>query len=148
MKRFTCTVDIDLPRTRVIELFDDPDNMRHWQDGFESFEHVSGDPGTPGAQAIVKYNMRGRKFDLLETVIKRELPQESHGTYEGDWGKNSMNNYFEELGPDKTRWRSELEYTEVKSIMMKLMNFMMPGMAQKQTQKWLDQFKAFAEENP
>lgn len=148
MKPFTCTVDIDLPRTRVIELFDNPDNMKHWQDGFESFEHVAGNPGEPGAQSIVRYNMKGRKFELLETVIKRELPKQFHGTYEGHWGKNSMNNYFEELSPERTRWRAELEYTEVNSLMMKLMGFFMPGMFKRQTQKWLDQFKAFAEGNP
>lgn len=148
MRPFTCTVDIDLPRTRVVELFDDPENMKHWQDGFESYGHVSGNPGKTGAQAIIKYNMKGRKFDLLETVTKNALPDELHGSYEGDWGKNTMNNYFEELGPHKTRWRAELEYIEVNSLMMKLMGFLMPGMFRKQTQKWLDQFKVFAEKNP
>lgn len=148
MKRFTCIVDIDLPRDRVIELFDDPGNMKHWQDGFESFEHVAGNPGETGAQAIIRYNMRGKKFELLETVIKRDVPREFHGTYEGDWGKNSMDNYFEEIGQTKTRWRAEVEYTQVNSLMMNIMNFLMPGMARKQTQKWLNQFKVFAEMNP
>lgn len=146
MKPFTCTVDIELPRTRVIEFFDNPENMKHWQDGFVSYEHVSGNPGQVGAQTVIKYSMRGRTFDLLETVTKRSLPEELHGTYEGSWGKNSMKNYFEELGSHETRWRAELEYTEIKSVMMKLMSFIMPGMFKKQTQKWLDQFKAFAEE--
>jgi len=34
------SVEIDLPRDRVIELFDDADNMVKWQSGLQSFEHM------------------------------------------------------------------------------------------------------------
>lgn len=145
--KFTCIVDIDKSREEVIHLFDNPDNMKHWQDGFVSFAHKSGTPGTEGAQSIVKYDMKGRKMDLLETVTKRNLPEEFHGTYEGDFGKNTMHNFFEVLGPKQTRWRSELEYIKMNGFIMKAMAIIMPSMFRKQTQKWMDQFKTFAEGN-
>lgn len=45
----------------------------------------------------------------------------------------------------KTKYISEIEYTHFKGFMNKMMALHMPGMFKKQTQKWLDQFKAFAE---
>ena len=145
--KFTCTVDIAKNRAAVVLLFDNPDNMQHWQDGFLSFEHKSGSPGKAGAQSTIKYDVKGRKMTLLETVTKNDLPEEFHGTYEGDFGKNTMHNYFEVLGPESTRWRSELEYLETNGFIMKTMALLMPGIFKKQTQKWMDQFKAFAEKS-
>ena len=49
--KFTCQVDINLPIKKVIELFDNPDNMKHWQDGLVSFKHLSGRPGEVGAKS-------------------------------------------------------------------------------------------------
>ena len=144
--KFRCSVDIDLSRDKVVELFDNPDNMQHWQDGFVSFEHISGTPGEVGAQSHVTYDMRGKKMVLLETVTVKNLPNAFHGTYQGDFGKNTMHNYFEVLDPNKTRWRAELDYIQMNGFMMKMMARLMPGMFRKQTQKWMDQFKEWSEE--
>lgn len=143
--KFTCSVDIDLPRDSVVKIFDNPENMQYWQDGFISYEPKSGKIGQTGAQSIVKYDIKGRKMTLLETVTLRNLPDEFHGSYEGDYGKNTMNNYFEILDNNKTRWRSEVEYIEMNHFMMKIMAKLMPSMFKKQTQKWMDQFKVFSE---
>ncbi len=143
--KFTCTVDIELPRERVIELFDNPDNMIHWQDGFVSFEHVSGEAGEPGAQSHVTYKMGSREMVLLETVVLRDLPHAFHGTYEGTFGKNSMNNYFEELDTNKTRWKADVHYMQANGFIMKVMTKVFPGKMKKSTQKWMDQFKSWSE---
>ena len=147
--KFTCSVDIDLPRKRVIELFDNPDNMKEWQDGFVSFAPISGTPGQPGAKSRIIYKMgkKGKQFELIETVSVRNLPDEFSGTYEHKHMTNSMKNTFVELGENKTRWNAYLEYNKLNGFMIKLMMKIMPGMARKQTQKWLDQFKVFAEKS-
>ena len=49
--KYTCKLVINLPRERMVELFDDPDNMVKWMEGLRSFEHVSGTPGRPGAKS-------------------------------------------------------------------------------------------------
>ena len=36
---------INLPRLRVIELFDNPDNLLKWQPGLKSFKLVEGEAG-------------------------------------------------------------------------------------------------------
>jgi len=139
--KFLCKVDIDLPRSEVIPIFDNPENMKFWQDDFISFEHLTGEPGTSGATSRVKY----KRVELIETIIERRLPEAFHGSYEGSWGKNVMYNYFEETGTQSTRWTAEVEYTEMNNFMMKFMGKFFPSMFRKQTQKWMDQFKTFAE---
>ncbi|MCR9290538.1 MAG: SRPBCC family protein [Bacteroidetes bacterium] len=144
--KFKCQVDIDLPINKVIELFDNPDNMKEWQDGFERFEHLSGVSGEPGAKAKITYDMGKRgKMELIETVLVRNLPHEFSGTYEHKHMTNSMKNSFEEVGANKTRWVAELHYTKLNGFMIKMMAFFFPRMFKKQTQKWMDQFKVFAE---
>lgn len=143
--KFRCSVDINLPREKVIKLFDNPDNMKHWQDGFISFKHHEGKQGQPGARSIITYNINGREMELTETVLVRNLPEEFSGTYESVHTFNHMRNYFKEIEPEKTRWVAEIEYTELRGLMMKIMSWVAPGMFKKQTQKWMDQFKAFAE---
>jgi hypothetical protein len=45
MKEYTVEIEIALPRHRVIELFDNPNNLVRWQTGLQSVEHISGEPG-------------------------------------------------------------------------------------------------------
>ncbi len=143
--KFTCIVDIDLPRDKVIEIFDNPDNMKHWQDGFISFKHLSGNPGEVGAKSVVNYENRGKPFELIETILVRDLPHEFTGTYEHTSMTNTMQNLFTETDNGGTRWTAHIEYTKLKGFMLKMMVFLMPSMFKKQVQKWMDQLKAFAE---
>lgn len=43
--KYELEITINLPRERVIELFDNPDNLKKWQEGLQSFSHRSGTPG-------------------------------------------------------------------------------------------------------
>jgi hypothetical protein len=58
---------------------------------------------------------------------------------------NTMTNSFTELPGNKTRYTTGIGYAKFIGILPKLMAWLMPNMAKKQNQKWLDQFKAFAE---
>lgn len=143
--KFKCQVDIDLPRKKVIELFDNADNLKHWQDGFISFEHLTGEPGEVGSTARMMYDMNGRPMELIETITVKNFPDEFSGMYVHKHTTNSMVNKFESLATNKTRWTAEIDYTKLNGFMIKMMAFLMPGMFKKQTQKWLNQFKEFAE---
>ncbi len=145
MKSFIVAVEIDLPRERVIELFDNPDNLYKWQTGLQSFEHVSGEPGQPGAVSKFVYQQGKQRIELTETITKRNLPDEFNGTYSWGGGSNTMHNRFIELAPDRTRWESTCDY-QFTSVMLKLMGLFMSGMFRKQTLKFMQNFKAFAEE--
>ncbi|MEM7454086.1 MAG: SRPBCC family protein [Planctomycetota bacterium] len=145
MKPYTVSIDIDLPRDKVIELFDDPDNLFKWQNGLQSFDHVSGEPGQPGAVSRMVYLNGKHRIELMETITVRNLPDEFSGIYAWGGGSNTLVNKFIELAPDRTRWESTCTYT-MKSLMLKFMGFFFPGMFKEQNMKFLRNFKAFAED--
>ena len=121
------------------------DGLFKWQTGLQSFEPVSGEPGQPGAKSKLVFLNGKHRIELIETVTVRNLPDEFHGTYEWDGGKNTLENRFIELAPNRTKWESTCEY-ELSHFMLKMMGFFFPGMFRKQNLKFLQDFKAFAEE--
>lgn len=141
--KYTCEVTINLPRQRVTALFDDPDNLKKWQPGLQTFEPVSGEPGQPGAKSRLVYHQGGRTIEMIETVTARNLPDEFSGAYEAKGVFNRITNRFYEDGPDKTRWVAQNEFDF--SGVMRLFAFFMRGAFPKQTQKDMNRFKAFAE---
>jgi hypothetical protein len=144
MKPYTAEIEIELPRDRVIELFDNSDNVFKWQNGLQSFDHVEGEPGQPGAVSKLVYDDGKHRIELTETVTKRNLPDEFDGTYEWSSGMNTLNNRFIEIGPNRTKWESTCEY-EFRGFMLKLMGIFAPGMFRKQNLKFMENFKRFAE---
>ncbi len=141
--KYTCEVEIDLPRDRVIELFDNPDNLPKWQPGLKSFEHQSGALGKPGAKSHLVYDMNGRRVEMVETILKRELPAEFSATYDAKGVKNWVSNRFFEEGPQKTRWVMDNEFKF--SGLMAVMAIFMRGAFPKQTLEDMNRFKDFAE---
>ncbi len=142
--KYTTEITIDLPRDEFIKKLDNPENMKHWQRGLVSYEHLSENPGMEGAQMALKYKMGKREFEMVETIIKRNPPEEFHTTYDTKGVHNIQKNYFKEED-FKTRWISESEF-QFSGFGMKVMAFLMPGAFKKQSMKYLQDFKAFAEE--
>ena len=142
--KYTTEIEIKLPRKRVIELFDDPDNLSKWQEGFVSFEPISGKAGEEGSRAKLKYKMGKREIEMIETITRRELPDIFNGTYEAKGVFNIIENQFVDNG-DKTTWVSVNEF-QFKGF-MKLFAIFMPGAFKKQTLKYMQDFKKFAEES-
>ena len=143
--KFTCSVEIDLPVEKVVELYDDPENLIEWQDGFVAIEPISGTPGEEGAKSKMVYMIRDQEMEIIETIKVNNLPEEKTGLYEHKHMVNTMTSRFKEISPDKSLYEAEIEYTKFIGFVPKLMAFLMPGVFKKQTQKWLDQFKTFAE---
>ena len=141
---YTETIDIHLPRERVIALFDDPANLKRWQPTLRSFEKLDGVPGTVGARSKLTYKEGKREIVLTETITERALPDRFAGTYEMDGVWNQVDNRFVEVNDDLTRWTAEVEF-RFSNPMLKLLGWVMPGMFRKQTTKFMKQFKDFAE---
>ena len=141
--KYSNEVIINLPVSRVVELFDNPDNLKHWMPGLVSFEHLSGNPGQPGAKSKLKYKMGKRELEMIETVTTRNLPEEFSGTYEAKGMYNIVKNHFIPLENNQTRYVSESEFKF--SGIMKIIGPFMPGVFKKQSKKYLDLFRDFAE---
>ncbi len=141
--KYTVEIDIDLARDRVIELFDSSENMKHWQEGLIDFEHLSGTPGEVGAKMKLLYKMGKREIEMVETITKRDLPDEFAGTYEAKNVFNIVDNTFLAISENKTKWVSYNEFQF--NGFMKLIGFLMPGAFKKQSLKSMQDFKRFAE---
>jgi len=142
--KYTTHIDIDLPRDKVIHKMDNPDNMKHWQKGLQTYKILRGTPGQPGAQMELNYIMGKREMTLIETIITNDFPHAIHASYDTKGVHNIQKNFFDELDTDKTRWRSESEF-KFNSFGMKVMGFLLPGMFKKQSKKYMEDFKNFAE---
>ncbi|MDO5509321.1 MAG: SRPBCC family protein [Weeksellaceae bacterium] len=142
--KFKTDILINAPREKVVELFDNPDNMHKWMKGLESFEPISGTPGQPGAKSRITYDMGKRKVEMIETVTVRNLPQEFSGTYEANGVFNIVRNLFEEVSPHQTLYTTENEF-QFKGF-MKIIAALMPSAFKKQSVTFLQDFKAFVEE--
>lgn len=141
--KYTTDIEIEKPIEKVIELFDNPDNMSKWMDGLQSFEHLSGTPSQPGAKSKLKFKMGKREVEMIETITVRNLPDEFSSTYEAKGVFNIVKNRFEKLSDTKTKYITDNEF-QFKGF-MKLIAFFMPGAFQKQSYKYLELFKSFAE---
>lgn len=141
--KYTSSIEINQPIEKVIELFDNADNLKLWMKGLESFELLSGVAGQPGAKSKLKFNMGKREIEMTETITVRNLPDEFSGIYEAKGVYNVVRNKFRSLGNSKTEYVSEQEFQF--SGFMKLIGWLMPGAFKKQTMQYLQDFKAFAE---
>ncbi len=142
--KYTSEIIIDLPREEVIRKLDNPDNMKHWQRGLINYEVLSGTPGQEGARMKLQYKMGKRDLELIETIINNKFPSEFHATYDTKGVHNIQQNYFHDYEGNKTKWVSESEF-QFASFGMKMMGWLMPGAFKKQSQKYLQDFKNFAE---
>jgi uncharacterized membrane protein len=142
--KYTCEIEIDLPREAVLAKFDDPGNLKDWMRGLTSFELLEGEQGHPGARSKFVFQMGKRRFEIIETVTRRNPPDEYDGIYETPGMWNEQKNRFVALGPAKTKWIAESEFRM--SGFMKVIGLLMPGSFRKQSQQHLEDFKAFAEQ--
>lgn len=136
-------VVINAPREKVVELFEDPNNIAKWQPGFISMELIKGEAGTVGSQHRMHYKMGKRDIEMVETITKIDLPNVFSGTYTAKNVFNAIDNNFEDLGNGTTRYWTQNEFRM--SGMMKVFGWIMPGAFKKQSQKYLDLFKEFVE---
>lgn len=142
--KYTLEIIVNLPLKEFIKKFDNPENMKHWQRGLVSVEHISGNPGMVGAKMKLNYAFGKRKMELIETVTHRNLPHEFHGTYSTTGIDNIQENYFEQTADETTKWVSKSEFLPL-NFSMRAMLWLMPKAFKKQTLKYMMDFKNFAE---
>jgi hypothetical protein len=143
--KYEGAIDINKPRKTVTELFLDVSHLKEYQDGFIKKELIEGNAGENGAISKMYYKYGSRDMILTETVINNNLPDLFEAQYHHKHMDNTMKCVFTEIAPDKTRYKYEFEYTRINWILPKLMAILFPSMYRKQGEKWMKQFKEFAE---
>jgi carbon monoxide dehydrogenase subunit G len=141
--KYSSEIVIDRPMSKVIELFDNQDNLKEWMEGLISFEPISGEPGQVGAKSRLKFKTDRGEMEMIETVTVRNLPKEFTGTYEAKGVFNIVKNIFIPISETKTKYITEQEFQF--QGFMKIIGFLMPGAFKKQSMKYLVAFKEFVE---
>ena len=128
------------------EKKDNSENLKKWQRGLVSYEHLEGEERTPGAKAKLTYEQRGKRFEMIETIIKFDLPEEFKASYTVKGTESIILNKFIDEGPNLTKLHTDTEF-RLRGI-MKLFGPLMKGAFKKQTRKDLENFKKFVESSP
>lgn len=144
--KFSGFVDINQPREKVVKLFAEPKYLGEYQDGFQKKILVSGKAGENGAVSKMYYKYGKRELELTETITANKLPDSFAAHYHHIHMDNTMLCRFENLGENRTRYHYEFEYTRINWFMPRLMAILFPGIYRKQGEKWMRQFKEFAEQ--
>ncbi len=106
---------------------------------------VSGKEGDDGAVSKMYYKFGNREMELTETITQNELPNLFEASYHPKHMDNTMKCTFTALNDNQTRYDYEFEYTRINWVVPKLMAILFPSMYRKQGEKWMKQFKEFAE---
>lgn len=142
--KFHIELVVDIPFARLIELFEDPNNLKKWQPNVISFKHLTGEIGQPGATSRIRYNLVVKTIDIKETILKRNLPEEFVLRHETEGVANIISNNFKEIAPNKTRWIMENNFQF--SGLKKFAALALKGVFKKQTELTMERFKKFAEQ--
>ncbi|MFY1692523.1 SRPBCC family protein [Plantactinospora sp. WMMB782] len=153
--KYTNSIEIDLPREKVVQLLADPTHLPKWLRGMVLHEPVHGIHGQLGTRSRVVLQSGKRKIECTETITRRD-PADLHGIPSevvvhfdretvgaGMW--SVVRDRLTEATPETTLWESESEY-RFSGLLMRLVALLMPSAFQKQSQQHMQDFKAFAEQ--
>ncbi|MFY1593790.1 SRPBCC family protein [Micromonospora sp. WMMD737] len=153
--KYTTSIEIGLPREKVVQLVADPAYMPKWLRGLVLHEPVNGVHGKVGTTSRVVFQMGKQRMEATETITRLE-PADLHAipssivvhydreiVGEGMW--QAQRDRIIDAGPDTTLWESESEF-RFDGLLMRLMGRLMPGIFRKQSRQHMQDFKAFAEQ--
>ncbi len=132
-----------MPRAKVVELFDNPENWPKWQESLVSSEALEGTPGEEGAKTKLLHKFGRREIEMVETIESKNLPEEMNCIYIAPGAWNRVIYRFAEIGPSETRWEFETEFRC--TGFLRIMAFLMPSIFRKASLKDMTSFKRFAE---
>ena len=141
---YTTEIIVKVPLDSFVKKMDNIDNMKHWQRGLQSTEHISGNPGELGSKIKLNYKYDKREMEIIETITKNDFPNEFCAAYNTKGMNNLQKNYFSETADGFTKWVSINEFIPL-SFSMRTMLFLMPRAFKKQSLKYMQDFKNFAE---
>lgn len=151
--KYTLTVEIALPREKVLRLLEDPAHRPKWLRGLVSHELQMGAEGQVGSESRVVFQSGKKEMVLIETITRREpkdlqdVPPDRAVYFERDIVADGMwsaaREQLSESGPDSTLWVNENEF-RFEGFMRFAAPFLRPFFI-KQSRQVLQDFKRFAE---
>jgi hypothetical protein len=153
--KYTTSIEIGLPREKVVQLVTDPAQMPKWLRGLVLHEPVEGVHGHLGTTSRVVFRTGGQTMEATETITRVD-PTDLHAVpgsvvvhydreivAEGMW--QVQRDRIIDAGPNLTLWESDSEF-RFDGLLMRLVALLMPGSFRKQSRQHMQDFKAFAEQ--
>lgn len=141
--RYSFDIKIEKPIDVVIEKFKDEEGLKHWMEGFQKVEHISGTPGTKGAVSDFYFLHKKREMKLRETILEENLPKSIRFSYHSKMGYNEVEMVFEPISETSVNLTSN-NYFKLNGL-MKVFGWLMPGMFKKQSLTYMTKFKTYCE---
>jgi uncharacterized membrane protein len=141
---YTTEIIVDRPIEEVMDLFKNPDYLKHWQRGLKSTKLLKGVSGQEGAKRKLKINLEGREITMIETITKCDLPYHWHARYTSQGLVSLQQNYFESRAKNQTYWKTTSEFQF--EGYMKIVGRLLPGIFKNRSKRVMQDFKKFAEE--
>ena len=142
--KYTLSNTINKPLEEVIEKFKDPEGVKHWMEGLQKIDHISGTPGEVGAKSDFYFLHKKKEMKISETILEQNFPAQIKFAYRSPMGYNEVEMLFEKLS-DNSVTKTSNSYFELKGF-MKIMGFLTKSMFKKQTLKYMTAFKNYVEQ--
>ena len=142
--KYTVEILIDKPKEETVKLYNNIDNLYQWMEGLQSIELLEGKEGEKGAKSKLIFKNSKRELEMIETILVNDLPDKMVTTYDAKGVNNIIFTEFHSEG-DKTRYVAHQEFKM--HGFMKVIGFLFPKSFKKQSLKYMEDFKNFAESN-
>lgn len=142
--QYSTHVIINKPIQEVVELFQNQENSFKWMEGLSKFELIEGNNGEVGSKYTIEFQMGKRTMTMVETILEANLPDNIKFEYSSPGSYNTVNHIFED-NEDGTTSHTAESYFKFSSFGMKVMSWLMPGLFKRQSLKYANAFKTFAE---
>lgn len=141
--KYTISNIIHKPLADVISKFVEPEGAKHWMDGLQKIERISGKPLEVGSESNFYFLHKGKEMKIAETVLEQKLPESVKFGYQSPMGYNEVELVFEEQADGSVKQINH-SYFEMKGI-MKYIGFLFKGVFKKQSMTYLNGFKSYVE---
>jgi len=140
---YTLSNTINKPLEEVIEKFTDPEGAKQWMEGLQRIVPVSGNSHEVGTKTDFHFLHKKKEMKISETILEQNLPHQIKFGYQSPMGYNEVEMLFEKLSDNSVK-QTNNSYFEMKGF-GKIMGFLFKGMFKKQSMKFLNGFKEYAE---
>ncbi|OUS01066.1 hypothetical protein A9Q86_10000 [Flavobacteriales bacterium 33_180_T64] len=141
--KYTISNTIDKPIDIVAAKFLEPDGALQWMEGLQKIERLSPNPYEVGAKSRFHSLYKNKKFVIDETILEQNMPNQIKFGFTSSTGYNEVEMVFEQINDNSTKQINN-SYFQLKGF-MKILGPLMKGMFKKQSMKYLNAFKEFAE---
>lgn len=145
MLKYQTEIELALPLQKVAAILGDPEQNEYWMKGLVNMRPVKGEPMQKGAQTYFEFELGRRNSEMLEEIIENQLPERLITSYRAKGVYNIVENRLKALDSDRTHYTVVHEFQF--SGIYKLLGILMGKAFKKQSAKYLQDFKRYAEQS-